>query len=248
MTCPSASSTRRWARCPLSAALPQEPDDPGPAAKIGTRFHTLIEERITAGKWLPLDPMDDVFERPLRAALEWLNTVIPEPCEILVEQAYELSPLPAYDFVPGKREPSWREGITCTLLGKIPHRQYPNRPGRVYGTADVVIRSKDFVHVIDWKTGRKSKDHPAQLRSLALMETVVRPVSSAKSSAVYVNLQSAKVTSEDEILDTFDLHVHAGAIVAAMKDILADEKPAPVPGDYCFHCPAIGCPEKLLKR
>ena len=55
----SASSTRRWVNCALSARLPQEPDDPGPAAKIGTRFHSLIEERITAGKWVPLEPLDE---------------------------------------------------------------------------------------------------------------------------------------------------------------------------------------------
>jgi hypothetical protein len=244
----SASSTRRWVNCALSARLPQEPDDPGPAAKIGTRFHSLIEERITAGKWVPLEPLDEHFEPPLRAGLEWLNANIQEPCEVLVEQAYELAPLGGYEPVPGKREPHWRDAISSKSLGKIAHRSYPDAYARVYGTADVVVLGKDSVHIIDWKTGQKSKDHPAQIRTLSLMVAEERKATIAKSSAVYVNLKTSKVTEQTEVLDSFDLHVHAGAIVSTMKDIIATGHPEPVPGDYCFHCPAIGCPIKAKPK
>ena len=246
MTIRSASSTRRWLSCGLSVRLPQEKDQPGPAAIIGTRFHALVEKAIDAGKWVDLEPLDEHFSFALKSTLDWFNSQIPGNSQILTEQAYEIQPLGHYEHVEGRREPAWRERMQCRALPKTGgHRDYPNKPGCIYGTADVVVTVRVSVHVYDWKTGQKSDDHEAQLATLALAAAEAHGVEHATASAVYVNLKSGKVTPHTRIFDTFDLHIHASQIVAKSIEHVADKMPWPVPGKYCFFCPAIGCPEKL---
>lgn len=244
----SASSTEEWINCALRAYLPEEAREPGEAAMIGTRFHKLAEGPIAARQWAPLDPLDEVFERPLRATLAWLDEQLLPGDEVLVEQAYELAPLGGYVEVPGKREPHWRDTLTCKTVKLEGHRGYPNIEGRIYGTADVVlVRGKSAI-VIDWKTGRASPSHRSQLLTLGLMASEAHKVSNVTGIAAYVNLKTSKVTAETWIFDAFDLHVHAGAIVRLSKQLLSKQMPDPNPGKYCFFCPSLGCPEKLALR
>lgn len=248
MTARSASSTRRWLSCGLSVRLPQEPDNPGPAALIGTRFHSLVEKAIEAGQWVELDPMDGHFTSALQATLNWFNAKLPGDATIHTEQAFELKPLGGYESIPGKREPSWRDKMFCRVLPKTGHRDYPNAPGAIYGTADVVVLQKGSAHVIDWKTGQKSDDHYSQLAMLALMASEAYKVDHVLASCVYVNLGTARVSETTKVFDFYDLHVHAARVFDSSIALTKPEMPDPVPGKYCFFCPAIGCPEKLRAR
>lgn len=241
----SASGARRWLACALSARLPEEASSPGPAAITGTRFHKALEGAITAQQWVDLDPLDEHMAPALRATLEWVTPQLSD-AEVLVEQAYELKPLGHYEQIPQKREPQWRETMGCSRIALTGHREYPMRYGCIYGTADLVILSKGSAHVIDWKTGKKSDDHEAQLLTLALMVAEAEKVSHVRASAVYVNLTNAKITERSWLFDAFDLHLHAGAIVSSAMKILVDKAmPDANPGPHCHFCPAIGCPEKL---
>ncbi len=242
----SASSTEEWISCALRAYLPEERRPPGEAAQIGTRFHSLVEKPIVAKQWVPLDALDECFEVPLRNTIEWLHQAMPTgEHELLAEQAYELAPMGSYVHEPGKREPHWRDSLTCKTITMTGHRAYPNTESRIYGTADVVIIEGKKGHVIDWKTGRKSSSHEAQLKTLCLMASEAHKLSSVQGTAVYVNLKSGKVEATTWLFDAFDLHVHAGAIVSLSKQLLTGKIPDANPGKYCFFCPALGCPEKL---
>jgi hypothetical protein len=240
----TASSTEEWINCALRAWLPAEASVAGPAAIVGTRFHELVEAAIVAQQWVTLDVLDEGFEVPLRNVLEWMSTSVPQGT-MLVEQAYELWPLGGYHQVPGQREPHWRDSMSCRRLTKAGHREYPNVEGRIYGTADLVVIDGTMAHVIDWKTGKKSDSHTSQLKTLALMVAEAEHVSHVKASAVYVNLKSGKVSEHSILLDQFDLHMHAGAVVSLSKRLLQKETPDPNPGKHCFYCPSLGCPEKL---
>lgn len=231
----SASSTQEWINCALRAWLPEERSSAGPAAMVGTRFHELIDAAVTARQWVPLEPLDEVFETPLNNALEWLSRTVTSSV-MLSEQAYELHPT-------GAGGP-----MTCRRLESSGHRAYPNIKGHIYGTADVVAIDGTMAHVIDWKTGKKSDAHASQLKTLALMVSEAEQVTLVNVSAVYVNLQSGKVTVHSTVLDAFDLHVHAGAINQLSLRLLDDEPPDPNPGKYCFFCPSLGCPEKVRAR
>lgn len=248
MTVRSASSTRRWLHCGLSVRLPQEPDTPGPAAVMGTRFHALVEAALNAGEWVEPDPMDGHFVPALRATLNWFNTKLPGDAIVHTEQAFELKPLGGYESVPGQREPHWRDKMFCQVLPKAGHREYPNVHGAIYGTADVVVLQKGSAHVIDWKTGQKSQDHEAQLLTLALMVAEVHKLDHVVASAVYVDLKTARITELTKVYDFYDLHVHASALVDSSMELTKKELPDPKPGKYCFFCPALGCPEKLRPR
>lgn len=240
----TASSTEEWLNCALRAWLPAEPSEAGPAALIGTRFHKLAEAAIVAQQWVALDPLDEGFEAPLRNMLEWMSVTLPQGT-MLVEQAYELWPLGGYHPVPGQREPHWRDSMSCRRLDKVGHREYPAVEGRIYGTADLVVIDGTMAYVIDWKTGKKSDSHTSQLKTLALMVAEAENINHVKASAVYVNLKSGKVSENSVMLDQFDLHMHAGAIVSLSKRLLQTNMPEPSPGKHCFYCPSVGCPEKL---
>lgn len=212
---------------------------------MGTHFHALVEKAIEAQAWVELDPMDGHFENALRATLTWFNAKLPGDAVIHTEQAFEMKPLGGYEPVPGKREPHWRDKMFCRALPKTGHRAYPNADGAIYGTADVVVLQKGSAHVIDWKTGQKSDDHDAQLATLALMVADTYKIDHVVASAVYVNLKTAKVSEVTKVFDFYDLHIHASAIVDKSLELTRKERPEPVPGKYCFFCPALGCPEKL---
>ncbi len=235
--------------CELATRLPWDEAPAGPAAQVGTRFHELVEAALRAREWVALDPLDAAFELPLRAALEWFSsTALPDGGEVLLEQAYELSPLGAYVAEPGKREPHWRDVMTCTPLAKRGHREYPSNKAAFYGTADVVVLDKRSAHVIDWKTGRRADSHRAQLLSLALMVAEAHKLDHVTATAAYVDLKTGKVKTESFVADSFDLHVHAGTLVRVFKGrAMEGEMPGPTPGKHCFFCPALGCPEKLRK-
>jgi len=241
----TASSTEEWINCALRAWLPAEASVAGPAAIVGTRFHKLVEGAIATQQWVALDPLDEGFETALRNTLGWVSEHTVHGGKMLVEQAYELWPLGGYHSVPGQREPHWRDAMSCRRLDKVGHREYPNVEGRIYGTADLVVLDGTMAHVIDWKTGKRSDAHTSQLKTLALMVAEAEKVNHVKASAVYVNLHSGKVTEQTIVLDQFDLHMHAGAIVSLSKRLLQKETPDPNPGKYCFFCPSVGCPEKL---
>lgn len=241
----SASSTEEWLNCALRARLPEEKREPGEAAQVGTRFHKLVEGAVEAKQMPSLDPLDECFEKPLRATLEWLNEQLEPDDQVFTELAFELAPMGGYFEVPGQREPKWTDKLTCRVVKMAGHRQYPNIEGRIYGTADVVIVRKGKLIVYDWKTGKKSAAHEAQLATLGLMASLVYGITNVQVAAVYVNLKSGKVSCEAALLDDFDLHVHSAAIVRLSKELLRPELPDPNPGKYCFFCPALGCPEKL---
>jgi hypothetical protein len=212
---------------------------------VGTKFHALVEEAIKAGEWVALDLLDEHFEPALRATLAWFGGKLPGDAQILTEQAFELKPLGGYTQEPGKREPHWRDAMLCTVLPKAGHREYPNVSGAVYGTADVVVLQKGSAHVIDWKTGKVSEDHEYQLLTLALMASVAFELDHVVASAVYIDLHKSKVSEKTKVFDFYDLHIHASRIVNRSHELLRKELPDPVPGKYCFFCPAVGCPEKL---
>jgi len=245
----SASRTHLVLTCNLAARLPWEEREAGPAAKVGTRFHALVEKPILAREWVALDELDASFEPALRTTLAWFSEQVTDGEEILTEQAYELKPLGGYVHEPGKREPHWRDRMVSTRLPRADHRSYPASDASFFGTADVVILGKGAAHVIDWKTGRRSDDHLAQLKSLALMVAEAEHVNHVKATAVYVNLDTGKLKAESVMLDSFDLHVHAGQLVSLFQNrVNAGALPDPVPGKQCFFCPAVGCPEKLRTR
>ena len=245
----SASRSQIMLACRLATRLPFDEPPPGQAAQMGTRFHELVEGAILARQWVALDPLDAAFEVPLRSTLEWFtSTAVPGDATVLTEQAFELKPIGGYVNEPGRREPHWRDSMVCTALEKRGHRDYPKNPGAFYGTADVVVLERDTAHVIDWKTGKRSDAHAPQLASLALMVAEAYKLRHVKATAVYVDLKSGKVKAESRMLDSFDLHVHAGELVSIFKDrATATTLPDPTPGRHCFYCPALGCPEKLRK-
>ena len=227
----SASQSRRWLTCELATRLPQRDDMPGPSAIVGTRFHGLVESGIKAlqsGHPPPtLDTLDETFEKPLRAVLNWFSSAVDEPATVLLEQAYRL------------------EGETATRIATQGHRDYHGSESAVYGTADVVVLEKGTIaHVIDWKTGKKSDDHEPQLATLAVMAALAESVPQVRTSAVYVSLASGKISVVTKLHDQFDLHVHAGAIENFNEQRRLPVLPLPVPGKHCFYCLAIGCPEK----
>lgn len=245
----SASRSHLILTCPLSARLPWEERESGPAAKIGTHFHTLIERPILARQWVPLDELEASFEAPLRSTLAWFSEQVTDGEEILTEQAYELRPLGGYVSEPGKREPHWRDRMVCERLPRASHRNYPGGHASFFGTADVVILGKGRAHVIDWKTGRRSDEHVSQLKSLALMVAEAEGVDHVQATAVYVSLDTGKLKVDTFMVDSFDLHVHAGELVRVFQDrARAGTLPDPTTGKQCFFCPAVGCPEKARAR
>jgi len=186
-----------------------------------------------AREWVPLDDLDASFEPALRNTLAWFSEQVTDLEDILTEQAYELKPL-------------GDGGLVSTRLPRASHRSYPQTDGSFFGTADVVILGKGRAHVIDWKTGRRSDEHLAQLKSLALMVAEAEGVDRVQASAVYVNMENGRVKSETFMLDSFDLRIHAGELIRVYQDrARAGVLPDPIPNKGCFFCPAVGCPEKV---
>lgn len=118
-------------------------------------------------------------------------------------------------------------------------RNYPRRPGCIYGTADAI----DGAHVIDWKTGRKAPkaENNGQLLTLAVMARAAMTIKT-KITGTIVRVSPDAVIFDDTSFDDLELDAHAEWLRKIPELI---ENSEPVPGVHCRKnfCPAYGvCP------
>jgi hypothetical protein len=122
------------------------------------------------------------------------------------------------------------------VLPAVQGRQYPDRPGWVYGTADIVCTLKSGTLLIaDWKTGG-TNGAKEQLLSLAWAFRKAMGHTGPVAIAC-LRVFEGGVDPDERVVPDDELEAHADAMQWALE--LADKKPEPVFG---IHCTQLYCP------
>lgn len=133
------------------------------------------------------------------------------------------------------------QAATACEVDTVGERGYPKKPGRIYGTADLVAVDDDGVgYIYDWKTGDASNAGP-QLRFLALMLARTRFVSRVRVAALEVRDGCVREVCVEE-LDELALASVAAELDEQLEAVATAE---PNPGAHCgeLYCPARAtCP------
>lgn len=222
---PTASALPRAFRCRPSAWLPQTEKPRGEAALKGTEVHAFLERVGTLGREAALAKVEDEAARRLCEAID-LEALPVAGSEWAGEVAFE------YNLATHQA----RE------VGRGVGREYPRKPGCVYGTADLVAVSRDrsLVYVLDFKTGFADLGAPEaseQLRFLALCAARVYGALDARVGFVFLREDGSSWTKVGDV-STFDLDLFAADVVALAKDV-SERKGNHVEGPHCRYCPAF---------
>lgn len=229
---PTASSLPRAMKCRPSAWLPQTIQPRGDAALRGTHVHAFLEHVGTLGREAALAKVQDEDARRLCEAID-LDSIPVAGSEWAGEVAYE--------FDLGTNQ--------AREVGRNLGRDYPRKPGCLYGTADLVAVSRDrsVVYVLDFKTGYAdlgAPDASEQLRFLALCAARVYGALDARVGFVFVREDGTSWTKWGDV-STFDLEVFA-AELAGLREDVEKRRGDFVEGSHCRYCPAFAqCPSKV---
>lgn len=210
--------------------------DPSDTQKrdTGTATHHLLD--LSFKEVAGTGTSDPVAHRLAKAGWDWFET--------------NIRPLAATVFSEVAVGINWLTGES-ELLGGIKDRNYPDRTGWQYGTADVVCAMKDgSLYVLDWKTG-EADGATEQLLSLALAIRASRPAGKVPVTINCVQLKEPKELNEDGVwphehkVTEEELSNHWDAMVFRTDDILSGDTSGPVLGMHCtkLYCPHLAyCP------
>ena len=208
---------------------------------IGTVFHTAAERLLHGtplqeatrdaqsslrkgwpGTLAGLQDATEVMARMLRAAHKWISGTLGVSWEMLgTEVAVYLN------LETGER------GVV-----DVRDRGYPDVPGTLYGTADIVGLNKYGLFVADWKTGGSDTARD-QMMSLAAM---MAP-SGHGATISTLSLRDDECNEWDEYVSEHELSDHLGRVRAAIGGVGGD----PVSGakcvamycNYLYNCPSV---------
>jgi hypothetical protein len=209
-----------WARPDLT----WEEKPVGREARIGTMVHRLAELHVLRQP-VTLEGADDeiaeaerIFGGPLKTWLDvWAQDG--EPLSTWVELRLR------YD-------------TRKDLVRQVPRRGEPGYerpgPGEVTGELDLVRVYRDFVDVIDIKTGSPRHVHEEQLRAYGVLASRFFGVPRVRISFLYA--RKTKLTLTDPVeLDGDTLDAEAGRLGKTLRRLPLAE---PKPGDHCtYRCP-----------
>jgi len=236
------SATDRVFACPAGAALPQANEPSGPDAERGTAIHAYLADVCDHGEERALFYLP--FDSPHRADCIGIRTgdiaaVIGAGGVGFTEHAFAYNPVTG-----GSLE-----------LGSALGRQYPDSPGWVCGTMDLVVRYPDgSVTIVDWKTGRDAP-YAAESGQLAIAALAV----SLPWSLERVTVAIGHIRDDGSI--AFDRHEYDEAALQGVAErvrktwdaaVRAEnllgfgQLPTTTLGAHCKYCPAASfCPSQI---
>jgi hypothetical protein len=190
----------------------------------GTRFHKAMEHILSGDT---LYAVDKDIENLVEAALGYMDAMSSVWSQYQVEVAVGMSVLAADN---GKAE----------VLPDVKDRNYPDWYGWAFGTADLVIHTKDGLVIADWKTGG-SEGAKEQLLSLAycFQKATGTRVDHVACLSVQEDSQGrAWVTPTFYPVQPGELEAHADKVREAY--LRSQDAPGgPFPG---IHCTTLYCP------
>ncbi len=202
----------------------------------GILFHEAMDRYFTDGeKWLKVCAHNEEVTSWVRNAIAWHETHLDGRCSFIQSEVYVAS-----NFATGE----------VHVDGKVRNRDYPDKPGFLPGTADLVcIMDDGSLLVADWKTGG-SHGAEAQLLTLAYgLQAVLTDAGGAKRpvrlAILYAGQQAGEagcLPHEWAVTDA-DLQAHADAMAFQLADV--GVRTLPVMGSHCtqLYCPHLAyCP------
>lgn len=229
----SPSSLRRALECPASHVLPQIGHESEAQTK-GSVVHEFLYQARNVGRGPALELVPDEY-RAFCESIDCAELKL-ESNAIRGEVAFE------YDL----------QGDKAIEIGQNLGRKYPNRAGKMYGTADAVARIFDMVWICDYAVsnsdykGRVSAN--LQLQAYALFAARMFNVEHAVITIATIRADGSVGFETDE-LDSFDLDQVRAAILTARRAIQSEGAAEQVKtGSWCRYCDAIlSCPARALK-
>lgn len=191
----------------------------------GTNFHSFMEEHI--GGSSPQPPEEDKeMVSWVYHGIHYVSVILGPNCDSLQSEVCV-----GVNWTTGEAE----------VLPLVEHRDYPvDKPGWMYGTADVVAVKKDgTLYVGDWKTGQGT-GAKEQLMSLgwALQRAMPLPDGTLRRlELVCLSVREDGVYPETYTPDQAQLDAHADAM--RFQTELAGNTKERVPG---IHCTVLYCP------
>ncbi len=226
-TLPTASGLDRAMHCAGSMCLPRVQTEGGKAAQRGSTLHKYVEEARTIGKSAALANISDD---------DWRNQA----------NAIDLDALPvgAESEIALAYCPETGHAVRLELKGA---REYPDMPGYLMGTGDLVGVGEDYVAVLDIKTGQAvvSAEASWQLRFLALAAAVLSEKRKAKVALCYLRddgswrMDWAEFSAADLGGFANDLRLMMGRAEAAAEDVNAGRVPPLATGPWCRWCRSV---------
>jgi len=136
---------------------------------------------------------------------------------------------------------------TAEEIGQNLDRDYPDQPGQIFGTADIIRAGKDSIFVDDLKTGARpvSQYNNYQLQFLALAAARAYGAKQAYVRLLWMD-ETGHITTHDYIgLDAYELDQLADKFKALAEDV-ADGAGDYIFGEHCARCPAFtACPKQV---
>ena len=230
-TLPTASGLDRALRCSGSMVLPRVNSEGSKAATRGTVIHAYLDNARTKDRAYALAQIDDDELRQQAAAID-LDSL----------------PVGAEGEVALSYQPSTGEAKRLELTGA---REYPNEYGWIFGTADLVGTTSEYVFVLDYKTGAQtvSASESGQLKFLALAAAVLSERKKARVALFFLNENGTWRKDEAEFgtkeLGAFanDLREMIARGEAAAVDVAEGRTPPLATGPWCRYCKSsVLCP------
>lgn len=238
----SASGITRAILCPASTVLPAV-DESSDAAHRGTAVHDFLCNAVPYGRDIALSKVPAEHREQCELVnLDAIRDLIGD-AEVRCEVAFEYHPTTE----------------TACILGDNIGRNYPNRPGCIYGTADLLLIWRDATGkavdatVYDYKTGQMVE--PAgtnwQIKTLATMASRAFNLDDVDGGLLYVWGES--VIPDVATFGSFDLDAAAGELIQlvqrvehAQARVDTGHVPDVQPSDQaCKWCPAKrACPAR----
>lgn len=230
----SPSKAKRWILCPASpdreVSFPD--DDGGVPAQQGTNAHCVLEAALLQNTWPP------------QYKLKYPAAGLPDE---LIQQAKD-----CYEYVL-RRTATLREAgpVTVRAESKVSAESITGRRDMA-GTADTIIVTRDFIEVIDLKTGGTyvdADDPQLLIYGLGVLAEYMTPESDFKiQTTVYQpkrpGTDSIERTYETTQQDLLQWATEVLRVAAARTD---EKNPVAIPGDeQCHWCKARNtCPERI---
>lgn len=230
-TLPTASGLDRAMHCAGSMVLPRVQTEGGKAAQRGTVLHSYVEQARTIGKSAALANIADDDLRNQANAIDL--DALPVGAESEIALAYC---------------PETGHAVRLELKGA---REYPDMPGYLMGTGDLVGVGEDYVAVLDIKTGQAvvSAEASWQLRFLALAAAVLSEKRKAKVALCYLRddgswrMDWAEFSAADLGGFANELRLMMGRAEAAAEDVNNGRVPPLATGPWCRYCRSMTtCP------
>lgn len=230
-TLPTASGLDRALKCSGSMVLPRVNQEGSKAATRGTVIHRFIEEARTIGRPAALANIEDDELRQQAAVVDLESLPVGAESELAI----------AYS-------PGTGEARRLELKGA---REYPDMPGFLMGTGDLLGVADEYVVALDFKTGLQtvSAKQSSQLKFLALAAAVLAEKKKARVALLFLNENGSWRRDEAEFdmkeLGEFanELREMMGRAEAAANDVNEGRVPPLATGPHCRYCKSVTfCP------